>query len=316
MNKSWMWKQRSYREQFHGDEGNGAIGGAGESQANDGAASTDDKQDDAEQPDGETPPASGDQAANEGDEDGVSISFGDDTPPAEAEQEQASAPAWVKELRKQARETAKENRELKAKLAEKAQPQAEDLGKEPELDDPEIDYDTAKFKAEWQKWNARKQAHDARQAEEQAAAEAQKTAWTAKVDTYGKAKAALKVEDFDDAEEAANTAFGPTKVAILLTGAEKPAELVYALGKNPAKLKELSSIKDPIQFAFALAKLETQLKVTPRKAPPPAEKQIKGNSTAVGVADKTLERLEAEADRTGDRSKVVAYKRQLKASGA
>ena len=260
-----------------------------------------------EQTEGETPEAS-DAPAEPESEGEVVISFGDE--PAEEEKEQASAPAWVKELRKQARETAKENRELKAKLAEKAQPAAEDLGKEPELDDPDIDYDTAAFKAKWQEWNQRKQAHDAKQAEQKAAAEAQQKAWQATLDSYGTAKAALKLDDFDDAEDAAREALGATRAGILLAGASKPAELIYALGKNPAKLKELSSITDPVKFAWAAAQLETKLSVTPRKAPPPAEKPIRGNSTAVGVADKTLERLEAEAARTNDYSKVFAYQRE------
>jgi hypothetical protein len=251
------------------------------------------------------------QQAEQGEEGDVIISFeGESTASEEVEQEQAQAPAWVKELRKSDREKARKIRELEAKLAEKAHPAAEELGKEPELDDAEIDYDTAKFKTAWAKWNDRKAAHDARQREQSAAAEQQEKAWKATLDNYGTAKAALKVEDFDEAEEAANTALGTTKAAIILSGADKPAELVYALGRNPAKLKELASIQDPVKFAFAVAKLETQMKVTPRKAPPPAEKAIRGTSTAVGVADKTLERLEAEAQRTNDYSKVFSYKRE------
>jgi hypothetical protein len=54
----------------------------------------------------------------------------------------------------------------------------------------------------------------------------------------------------------------------MLQGADNPALVVYALGKNPKKAKELSEIKDPVKFAFAVAKLEKELKVTNRRAAP------------------------------------------------
>lgn len=270
-----------------------------------------------EQTEVETTEASGDKQATEGDESEVVISFGEESPTSEAEQEQAKAPAWVKDLRKQAREQARENRELKAKLAEMAAPKAaEELGKEPELDDPDIDFDTALFKQKWQAWNERKKAIDAKQAEAKAEAEKQQAAWNERLTTYNTAKTALKVEDYDDAEVAVNEAFGTPKAAMIITGADKPAELIYALGKSPAKLKELASINDPVKFLFAVARLETQLKVTPRKAPPPAEKAVKGSSTAVGVADKTLERLEAEAARTGDWTNYFAEQRRQRKAKA
>ena len=269
-----------------------------------------------EQSEVETTEESGEPQATESDEGEVVISFGEEsTTSDEAEEIKGPAPAWLKDLRKSDREKARRIRELEAKLAEKAQPQAEELGKEPELDDPDIDYDTAKFKQKWQAWSQQKQEHDAKVREQQAEVERQQQAWQSTLDNYGKAKAALKVDDFEDAEASAQEVLGATRAAIILSGADKPAELVYALGKSPAKLKQLASINDPVKFAFAVARLETQLKVTQRKAPPPAEKTVKGSSTAVGVADKTLERLEAEASRTGDRSKVVAYKRQLREQG-
>lgn len=264
----------------------------------------------AEQTEVETTAASGDEQATEGEEGEVTISFGDEAPAEETEQ--AGAPALVKDLRKSDREKARKIRELESKLAEKDQPKAEELGKEPELDDPDIDYDTAAFKAKWQEWNQRKQAHDAKQAEQKAAEEKAAAAWEERLTFYNTSKAALKVENYDEAEQAVKEAFGFPKAAMIIDAADRPAELLYALGSNPAKLKELAAIASPAKLLFAVAKLEEKMKVTPRKAPPPAEKPIRGNSTAVGVADKTLERLEAEAERTGDWSKAFAYKREQK----
>ena len=102
-----------------------------------------------------------------------------------------------------------------------------------------------------------------------------------------------------------------TQQGIVLQGAENPALVVYALGKNPSKAKELSSITDPVKFAFAVSKLESQLKVSNRKSAPPPEKVLSGTGRASAV-DSTLERLRADAEKTGDYTKVTAYKRQKK----
>jgi hypothetical protein len=90
--------------------------------------------------------------------------------------------------------------------------------------------------------------------------------------------------------------------------------VIYALGKNLKKAKELSEITDPVKFAFAVAKLEKDLKVTNRKAAPPPEKIVSGTGRSSGAVDSTLERLRAEAEKTGNMTKVIQYKAQKRAS--
>jgi hypothetical protein len=102
-----------------------------------------------------------------------------------------------------------------------------------------------------------------------------------------------------------------TQQGILLQGSDNSALLVYALGKNPKKAKELSEIKDPVRFAFAVAKLETQLKVTKKTAPPPEKTPPSGGARSTGGSDEVLDNLRAKAERTGDYTQVIAYKRQL-----
>jgi hypothetical protein len=59
-----------------------------------------------------------------------------------------------------------------------------------------------------------------------------------------------------------------------------------------------------------LQTLQGEIKVA-KKSPPAPEKVI--NTTGSSAASNaTLKKLEEEADRTGDRSKVVQYKRNLK----
>jgi len=103
-----------------------------------------------------------------------------------------------------------------------------------------------------------------------------------------------------------------TQQGIILQGAENPAIVVYALGKDEERAKKLASINDPIKFAFEVAKLETQMKVTRRRPSTQPEKIISGSEKIVGGADKQLEKLRKEAQKTGDFSKVIAYKNKIK----
>jgi hypothetical protein len=249
---------------------------------------------------------------DQGDDDAIAdevvVSIGDEQPP-----EEKPAPRWVKELRKSQRELARENRELKARLESTASTETKpvQLGPKPTLDSCE--YDSERYEAELAAWFERKR--DADQAEQRArdAQEAQERDWRAKLDAYGKAKAELKVRDYDEAEDAVQSLFDVTQQGVMLEGAENPALLVYALGKSPSKAKELAAIKSPVKFAFAIAKLEKELKVSTRtKQAPAPEKTVSGTARISGSVDSNLERLREEAARTGDISKVVAYKRQLK----
>lgn len=246
------------------------------------------------------------QAENEAQaDDEVIVTIGEESPPQE---EEKPAPEWVRELRKQHRELQKRNRELEAKLNQESAPKANDPGKKPTLED--FDYDAEKFEASLAQWFERKRQADEQAAKVQADIEKQQQEWQAKLEGYGKAKAELKVRDYDDAEGIVQESFNTTQQGVILQGADNPALLVYALGKNPKKAKELASISDPVKFAFAIAKLETQLKVTNRKAAPPPEKTVQGTGRVSGSVDSTLDRLRAEAEKSGDYSKVFAYKKQ------
>ena len=238
-------------------------------------------------------------------EDELIVTIGEEAPPQE---EEKPAPEWVRELRKSHRELQKRNRELEAKLTQDQAPKSPEIGKKPTLED--FDYDAEKFENSLAQWFERKRQADEQAAKVQADIEKQQQEWQAKLQGYGKAKAELKVKDYDDAEGIVQESFNTTQQGVILQGADNPALLVYALGKNPKKAKELASISDPVKFAFAIAKLETQLKVTNRKAASPPEKTVQGTGRVSGTVDSTLDRLRAEAEKTGNYSKVMAYKRQ------
>lgn len=240
----------------------------------------------------------------------VVVSIGEEAPPPE---EHTPAPEWVKELRKTNRELQRQNRELQARV-QAAPPETKPvvIGNKPKLEDH--DYDADAYEEALTSWFERKRQADEVNAKQEAEVMNQQKAWQAKLDGYGKAKAELRVKDFEDAEEVAQQVFSITQQGVLLQGADNPALVVYALGKNPAKAKELAEIKDPVKFAFAVAKLEKDLKVTNRRQAPAPERIVTGTGRSSGAVDSTLERLREEAARTGNMTKVIQYRAQKRSA--
>lgn len=262
---------------------------------------------------GEMPPepvADGETPATEEVETELVVSIGGEEPPPEPEAEQA--PAWVKDLRKQNREQQKRIKELERSMqAPAAQGEtATAPPKKPTLAD--ADYDTGAYEAKLDEWYVAKAAYDRQASERQRAQDEVKGAWNTKLSNYNTAKAELKARDFDDAEAVIADTLSVTQQGIILDGAEKPALLIYALGKNPKKAAELAAITNPVAFAAAIGRLEASLKVTQRKPSAAPEPIPSGNARKTGAVDNTLERLREEAAKTGDLSKVMAYKRQQK----
>ena len=257
-----------------------------------------------EQVDGETP------EAEQSEDDEIVVTIGDESPPSEDEEGfKGPAPDWVKELRKANREKDKRIRELEAKANQAADTKMA-LGNKPKLED--YDYDAEQYEQALEAYHERKREHDSVEAEKRKAEEAQQREWQAKLDAYNSDKSKLKIKDFDEAEMVVQETLNQTQQGIILHGADNPALLVAALGLNPKKAKELAAINDPVKFAFAVAKLEKELKVTNRKAPPP-EKTLSVNAgISSAVSGSTLERLADKARQTGDWTDYFAAKRKTK----
>lgn len=275
-----------------------------------------------EAPEAEEPEPAGEQPAEapEPDEDAVEdeviVTVGD-APPPEAPASEERDPKLVNKLRKLLREQERKVREYEVKLKAAAPPVENTppaLGAKPKLED--LDYEADKYEAALSAWFERKRAHDEHAQKQKQAEETQRQAWQARLDGYAKAKASLRVRDYEEAEHAVTDALDVTQQGIIVSGAENPALVTYALGKDSAKLAELRAITDPVKFAFAVAKLETQLKVTARKPASAPETVVKSNTRTSGSVDSQLERLRADADRTGDYTQVFRYKQQLKAKQA
>lgn len=245
------------------------------------------------------------------DEPELVITLGDDPPPVD--DDPAKAPDWIRELRKSNRE---KDRALRAKDEEiarlKGSVQAAApvvVGEKPKLS--EFDFDEEKFSEAMDAWHDRKAAVAAEENKRKAAQEADQKAWQGRLEAYAKAKTTLKVGDFEDAEDAVKAVTSVTQQGLLLKQ-KSAAQLIYALGKNPAKLKELSAISDPIDFTIAATELALQVKVTPKTTAPPPEKPLRSGFAGASSVDSQLEKLREQAQKTGDMSKLMAYKRQLR----
>jgi hypothetical protein len=250
-----------------------------------------------------------DDSEDEEDSEGVVISIAGE-PPAPEDDEEVRAPEWVRDLRKNYREEKRRAKDLEQKLArlETQAPGVAPLGPKPTLE--KADYDTDRYEKELANWYDKKRQHDDREVSVKSEQQAVQREWERKLEGYQSAKAGLKVRDFEFAEDVVQDNLSVMQQGMIVQGADNAALVVYALGKNPKKAKELASITDPVKFAFAVAKLETQLKISNRKAQTSPERKISGTGRPSGAVDSTLDRLRADAEKTGDYSKVFQYKKQ------
>ena len=250
-------------------------------------------------------PEQTDGEAGEGDDEELVIGFGGE----EAAPASGDDSSVIRDLRKA-------NREMAKKLAavDRAnQPQIVDPGPEPDPNDPKFEWDTGLWKADWLKWKA-----ESDRAAEQTQLKAQQDQALARknqerVEAFKADKALLRVADFETAEEEVEAALPPAIMALVVRTGK--AALLYGLAKNPEQLAALSKL-DPstelVEAAFMLGELKAKMKMETRRPQSP-ERKISGNAGFAPSTDKELARLEKEADRTGDRSALAAYRRKLRA---
>lgn len=254
----------------------------------------------------DTPLEPGDDGApppDDGDDEETILTFGDDAEP------QDDDTGLVKHLRAQIRDRDK-------KLAETARtrPEPIELGPKPKLAD--FDFDEDKHEAALDEWYERKDKVEAQQGQHQQHETAEREAWEAELARYNDGKEKLGFADVDDAEETIKASLDTVQQAVLVKATEDPAKVMYALAKHPDRLTSIAAICDPLKLAAALAKLEGTLKMVKKRKPPEPDTPERGSAKMSYTQDKTLAKLEAEAEKTGDRTKVVAHKKRMKDAAA
>ncbi len=239
----------------------------------------------------------------EDDEDGETIiTFGDaDDPEPEPET------PLIKQLRQQVRELSKRVKHAPAEVDDDPEPVIPPRKKLEDFDyiQEELDaYDEAREKvilatADWK----------VRQAERERSRQAQQDAQAQAIETQ---RRALNVPDYEASSQKVRDRLTDTQIGIIINGTDNPAAVIYALGKSETRLDQIAGEGNMAKFAVMLGKLEKDMKVMKRKPAAPESRVTGATASASISSDKELARLEKEAEKTGDRTKVVAYKRRMR----
>lgn len=205
--------------------------------------------------------------------------------------------------------------ELERKLAEKETPAvaaAPDPGAKPTLES--CGYDTPEFEAKLDAWHEAKRLRAT--ADAQAAQEAQKAqdARQQKQVQYLKSKEGIleKLPDYEELEALVGAGLSPVQRDVILHYTENPALVVAALGRNPERLQDFANTKDLGSLIAKAAKLEARTELKSKTTTPPPENPVRGTGTKMGAEDAHLKKLQETADRTGNRTPVLDYMRELR----
>jgi len=248
-----------------------------------------------------------DEAENDPADDGeVEVTFGEPSDDEAQDDDDGETPV-IRAMRKREREKDKELRKAKRELELLRQQQqpanaAPELPPKPTLES--CGWDETEFEQRLDDWKERSKAAESVKAEQERVAQMD-------FDKYQAQIKALNVKDYPKYEAEVADVFDQTRQSILWDAAENKALLIYALATNPDQLERLSKITSLAKFAAELGKLEKDLKVSKPTKPAPADTNLRSNAPASG-SSKKLAQLEADAERTGDRTKLIAYKKSLR----
>lgn len=259
------------------------------------------------------------------------ITIGDDAPEDDEEEIDETGleekqVSTLRTLRNRLKEQAREAREAKRVAAEAAAKLAAiEAASKPRLQEKpmpmpvEYGYDDELYRKAVLDWRAHDDAVKHQQAREREEAARQEEALAAKARAYAEGKRALRVANYDAAEQVVIADLTIDQQRTILEYAADPAKLVYALGQSHKARQELASIKDPRQFAYRLGQMERDIKVQERK-PPPVETRLKGGNGAGAVVGGSwatrIASAEKKAERDGDWTEVIRIKKQARAAGA
>lgn len=232
-------------------------------------------------------------------------------------------PASTKETPDKAKERNREFARLRARNAElerereaRVQPAAvADPGAKPTLES--CGYDTPKFEADLDAWHEAKRLKAT--ADAQAAQEAQRVQGERqqKLSKYAEAKAEIstKLADYSELEATVATGLSQVQRDVILHYTENPTLVIAALGRSPERLQDFANTKDLGLLIAKAAKLEARTELKSKTTTPAPERRVTGSGSKAGGSDKELERLQANADKSGDRTPVLNYLREKRRAG-
>lgn len=124
----------------------------------------------------------------------------------------------------------------------------------------------------------------------------------------------LNLSDYQETEEAFNALVPPgTDVEIMNLFPEKSAAIIYHLGKNPEKTRQILSMNSQ-QALIEITRLSDRLTLKPRgkqlSSAPPVDEPVQGSVGAANVS--ALQKKMDEAARRGDTATYRKLKEQIK----
>lgn len=232
--------------------------------------------------------------------DGDDISFGDE----DDDGDPADLPKRLRnEIRDRDRAIATLSRRA-AEAEEKARPAPVELGPRPTLE--ECDYDEEEHGRRIDEWVERKIAAQSAQTQPTSAEDEAKQ----DVAKYEASITKLRYADAPDITSEVRSALNPQQEFIIASVTSDPGLVLYALGKNPSKLRELVEVRNPAKFIAKVALMEANMRIGKRQ--PPAVERIPVGDAAPKTDAKDLARLQKDAERTGDYTAVLAHKRAMR----
>lgn len=240
----------------------------------------------------------------------------DDFPDTLDDDDAVEETSLIKQLREKAKIDAREKRDQAAEIARLRGQTAPVRTKKPDLyDDCEGDID--KYDAASDAWKANEaavaeyeKAPAARQNEGALEFEQTRLAYKANAAKLGK-------PDFADAEAKVIADLDMGQQSTILIAAKNPAQFIYALGRSPNRLAQLSLITNPIKLAAEVARIEGA-RTVPRKEPANIDTPLRGSARlSTQTGDAKEEALIAKvAKNGGDTTELRNYRREKRARAA
>lgn len=237
--------------------------------------------------------------------------YGDEelsSPPSEEDKD----PALVKHLRGTIKEKERELKELLRQSQQSApqQPVITQPPRMPKLDDADIEYDEAVYHERMTKWAEENGKYlEQKRAQEQQQEQLQ-VVHQQKVANYQQRVKALKVQGYQEAEQAVLDDIPIVIQNAILHESEKPEMVVLALGRNADLRKQLAEATNPVAIGRLLERIEAKARIMPKaKTTAATTPEVKGSN---GAVINNLDKLREKAEQSGDYTAYLAAKRKAK----
>ncbi len=129
----------------------------------------------------------------------------------------------------------------------------------------------------------------------------------------------IGVKDYEATEDKAIETLGLEFTNHIIEYFDDSQNILYYLGKNPKETEVLKSLLDEnlVLGVAEIGRLRSEIRVRPKKQTTPnPDAELEGGVPKDATAsDRKLNKLREEASKTGNMSKLIAFKRELKAKG-